>query len=219
MGSDGAQYDLNEHQHTQSDVGYRGYDHITWYVGNAKQAATFYTTRMGFYPVARCGLETGSRLVASHVVSNGQATFVLTSPLRSVENLEHNATEAERALIREIHEHLRQHGDAVKDVAFEVDDVESVYSHAVAMGAVSVQSPKVISDEDGEVTTATIRTYGDTTHTLIKRSSYHGAFLPGYRQLNKTNDPLLGLLPSVTLEAIDHCVGNQDWDQMEAACE
>lgn len=221
LGSDGVHYDLNGQQPASeaSEGGYKGYDHITWWVGNAKQAASFYTTRMGFWPVARQGLETGSRLVASHVVSNGKATFVLSSPLRAVEKIELTASQADRDLVAEMHEHLREHGDAVKDVAFEVDDVRAVYSQAVAQGAVSVQSPRVIFDAEGEVTTATIRTYGDTTHTLVERSRYRGVFLPGFQKVAKAADPLLSCLPPVTLEAIDHCVGNQDWDQMESACE
>jgi 4-hydroxyphenylpyruvate dioxygenase len=105
-------------------------------------------------------------------------------------------------------------------VAFEVDDVEAVYAQAVSQDAVSIQPPRTISDENGSVTTAIIRTYGDTTHTLISRSSYHGTFLPGFKSIPSSKlDPLQKLLPSIQLEAIDHCVGNQDWGAMEAACE
>ncbi len=32
--------------------GYRAFDHVLWYVGNAKQAASYYVTRMGFKHVA-----------------------------------------------------------------------------------------------------------------------------------------------------------------------
>jgi 4-hydroxyphenylpyruvate dioxygenase len=107
----------------------------------------------------------------------------------------------------------------VKDVAFEVDNVEAMYRQAVEQDAVSVQPPRESCDENGSVTTAIIRTYGDTTHTLISRDSYHGAFLPGYKSVPSSKvDPLQKLLPSVTLEAIDHCVGNQGWGAMEAAC-
>jgi 4-hydroxyphenylpyruvate dioxygenase len=84
---------------------------------------------------------------------------------------------------------------------------------------VSVQPPRKRSDENGFVITAIIRTYGDTTHTLISRGSYHGVFVPGYKSIHASKlDPLQRLLPSVKLEAIDHCVGNQDWGAMEAAC-
>lgn len=201
---------------------FHGYDHITWYVGNAKQAASYYTTRLGFYPIAYKGLETSSRYLASHVVGNGSIRFVLTSPLKSYTSLDGDEpiTSEERSLLKEVYQHLEKHGDAVKDVSFEVDDVEGVYRQAVEQGAVSVQPPRTRSDDDGSVTTAIIRTYGDTTHTLISRSSYHGVFLPGYKAIpaNKA-DPLQKLLPTVTLEAIDHCVGNQDWGQMQAACE
>lgn len=46
---------------------YRGYDHVTWYVGNAMQAASYFVTRLGFEPKAYQGLDTGSRAITSHV--------------------------------------------------------------------------------------------------------------------------------------------------------
>lgn len=73
-------------------------------------------------------------------------------------------------------------------------------------------------DKDGSVKAAVIRTYGDTTHTLIERRGYRGAFLPGFRPEN-TPDPTSRFLPPVTLSAIDHCVGNQDWDAMDPVCD
>lgn len=80
-----------------------------------------------------------------------------------------------------------------------------------------MRSPEQLSDKTGFVKVAAIQTYGDTTHTLIERSSYRGAFLPGYRA-ETSPDPLNKFLPAVNLEAIDHCVGNQDWDEMEDIC-
>ncbi|KAJ8981730.1 hypothetical protein NQ317_008991, partial [Molorchus minor] len=44
------------------------FDHLTFYVGNAKQAASYYITRLGFQAVAYKGLETGSRTYAYHAV-------------------------------------------------------------------------------------------------------------------------------------------------------
>ena len=174
---------------------------------------------MGFKVVARCGLETGSRCIASHVVSNGGVTFVLTSPLRPLADDDENIPTADKKLLQEIHAHLTRHGDGVKDVAFEVDDVNAVYRAAIARGAGSVREPSLIRDElDGEILTATIKTFGDTTHTFIDRSRYAGTFLPGYRPVVE-DDYLQKYLPSVPLEAIDHCVGNQDWNQMDAVCE
>ncbi|ORY17917.1 4-hydroxyphenylpyruvate dioxygenase [Clohesyomyces aquaticus] len=196
---------------------YRGYHHVHWYVGNAKQAASYYVTRMGFERIAYRGLETKSRAFASHVVRNGGVTFVLTSPLRCVEQ-SNKFSEEEGRLLREMHAHLERHGDGVKDVAFEVDNLDSIYTAAVSAGAESVAQPHTLSDSNGTVRLATIKTYGDTTHTLIEKGSYSGPFLPGYRA-ETACDPLSKFLPQITLEAIDHCVGNQDWDEMENVCD
>jgi 4-hydroxyphenylpyruvate dioxygenase len=35
--------------------GYQAFDHVLWYVGNAKQAASYYITRMGFRHIAYVG--------------------------------------------------------------------------------------------------------------------------------------------------------------------
>ncbi|KAK0634850.1 putative 4-hydroxyphenylpyruvate dioxygenase [Bombardia bombarda] len=201
---------------------FNGYDHITWWVGNAKQAASYYNAVFGFKTIAYRGLETGSRYIASYVVGNAAVRFVFTSPIRSAKHLPEDEpiSPDDRALLREIHEHLEKHGDAVKDVAFEVDSVDGVYHKAVAEGADSVQPPQTSLDKlnssHGHVRTAVIRTYGDTTHTLISRSHYTGAFLPGFRAV--TPSAATVSLPLVTLSRIDHCVGNQDWNEMVSAC-
>lgn len=198
---------------------FNGYDHVTWWVGNAKQAASYYSTLFGMKPVAYRGLETGSRYFTSHVVSNNDVRFVFTSPIRSLAHLPEGeliAPEDEK-LLGEMHAHLERHGDAVKDVAFEVDSVEGVYARAVSQGADAVREPTTTTDKVfGSVTTAVIRTYGDTTHTLISRDDYKGPFLPGYRAATLPTATVA--LPEVQLARIDHCVGNQDWNAMVAAC-
>ena len=120
--------------------------------------------------------------------------------------------------LEEMHEHMEKHGDAVKDVAFEVDNVRSLFKEAVRNGAKVIREPYELSDEFGKVVCATIATYGNTTHTLIQRSGYKGVFLPGYRKTT-TVEQTDACLPQVQLEAIDHCVGNQDWNQMTAVCD
>ncbi|KAF1814955.1 4-hydroxyphenylpyruvate dioxygenase [Eremomyces bilateralis CBS 781.70] len=207
---------------TSDPLSYRGYAFVHWYVGNAKQAASYYITRFGFRRIAYRGLETGNRGIASHVLQNGAVTFVLSSPLRGAkqasEGHKYGMTKEETEEIRDMLMHHEQHGDGVKDVAFDVDDVVAVFEKAVANGAEVISPPRTIKDQHGSVRLATIRTYGDTTHTLIERSNYTGAFLPGYRS-ETHDDPIAKYIPTVTLEGIDHCVGNQDWDGMETACE
>ena len=201
---------------SQSGGDYRGYDHVHWYVGNAKQAATYYIARLGFRIIAYKALDTGSRAIATYVVRNGDVTFLLTSPLRvpeQAENLE------DKALLTEITDHLRKHGDAVKDVAFEVDSVQDVYDQAVANGAKILSAPQTLSDKFGTVKTAKIQTYGETVHTLIERKDYRGVFMPGFQAPKESADPLQFYLPTINFEAVDHCVGNQDWNQMEDVCQ
>lgn len=241
---------------------YTGFDHITWWVGNARQAASYYVTRLGFRVVAYRGVETGCRITASYVVANGKAVMVLVSPIRGprawekstsadrvgvevegsqkevVDNDSHatadaNASrnghekqethhqvhketfsESEYVLLDRIHAHLARHGDAVKDIAFGVDDVHGVWSRAVAAGAISHHAPTKISDANGSAVLATIQTFGETCHTLVDRSKYSGAFLPGYMPVKEV-DPIHELLPKVDIQLIDHCVGNQPWDGLD----
>ncbi|KAI3341266.1 4-hydroxyphenylpyruvate dioxygenase [Ustulina deusta] len=203
---------------------FHGYDHVTWWVGNAKQAASYYNALFGFRTVAYRGLETGSRYFTSYVVANNDVRFVFTSPIRSYAHLpaEEPISKDELALLEEMHQHLERHGDAVKDVAFDVDDVQAVYDRAVSGAdgiAVSVQPPRVSRGQgkDGDVVTAVIRTYGDTTHTLISRRGYTGVFLPGF--VARDPAPCSVALPPIDLVRIDHCVGNQNWNEMVAACD
>lgn len=202
---------------TSSPSDFRGYDHCTWYVGNAKQAASWYVTRMGCRLVAYRGLETGSRCLASYVVTNGQARFVLTSCIRGLASLQNDITHSEKKLAKEIHAHLEKHGDGVKDIAFEVDDARALYANVVANGAIPVQEPVVLEDDNGKVIIAVCNAYGDTTHTFVERRNYRGVFLPGYQPVT-SEDPIAHCLPEIPLEVIDHFVGNQDWGGMDSVC-
>lgn len=201
----------------ERSASYRAFDHILWYVGNAKQAAAYFVTHFGFRRVAYLGLETGSRLIASQVVSNGRCTFVLVAPMRGPDIADDTISDEAKSELAKIHQHLAQHGDGVKDVAFEVDDAKAMYERAVSRGAKSVVEPIVETDEDGEVIVASIEAYGDTTHSFVERSRYKGVFLPGFRRVQE-DDLNAGWLPPVPLEEIDHCVGNHDWGKLETVC-
>ena len=49
----------------------RRIDHVELYVGNARQAAVFYATCLGFTNTAYRGLETGCRDAASYLMEQG----------------------------------------------------------------------------------------------------------------------------------------------------
>src|SRR3954462_12173896 len=170
-----------------------GVDHVELFVGNAKQAAYFYTRAYGFRLVAYSGLETGVRDRASYVVQQGRIRLVLTGALHSDSP---------------IAEHQRHHGDGVKVIALSVPDVDHAYREATARGATGLAEPHTISDEHGEVRIADIAAYGDTVHRFVDRSGYTGSFLPGYRDSGRAESEPMPM-------AIDHIVGNVELGAME----
>ncbi|XP_028433288.1 4-hydroxyphenylpyruvate dioxygenase [Perca flavescens] len=175
------------------------FDHLTFWVGNAKQAASYYCNKLGFQPLAYRGLETGSRDVVSHAVRQGKIVYVFSSALNPGN--------------KEMGDHLVKHGDGVKDVAFTVTDCDFLVQKARERGALIVTEPHTLEDKSGKVRLAVLQTYGDTTHTLVERSGYSGLFLPGFHP-PLFKDPLLATLPSGELNFIDHVVGNQPEDHM-----
>jgi 4-hydroxyphenylpyruvate dioxygenase len=173
-----------------------GIDHVEFYVGNAAQAAHFFTRAYGFTETAYAGLETGRRDRVSHVLEQGRIRIVLTGTLMGGDD---------------IAAHHARHGDGVHKIALSVPDAAAAYEHAVAHGARGVQTPRWAEDEDGRVRTASVETYGDTLHLFVEREAYRGAFLPGYvRRGEAPTDP-----DGMLLMAIDHIVGNVELGHME----
>ena len=168
-------------------------DHIEFWVGNALQS-TFYWKVWGFKPVAYSGLETGNRERASWVLEQNKIRFVLSTPYGP-----HHEMAAHHML----------HGDGVKVLAMEVDDVEAAYRESTSRGAHGLQSPVEIKDEGGIVRSATIQGYGQTLFKFVERAGYTGAFMPGYRRM-----PDDATVKPVGLAAVDHIVGNVELGKM-----
>src|ERR1700760_4363144 len=111
-----------------------GIDHLEFYVGNAAQAAYFYTRAYAFTETAYRGLETGSRDRVSHVLEQGRIRLVLTGTLTGDD---------------EIAEHHRRHGDGVRVIALSVPDAAAAYEYAVGHGARGLRTPWEESDDGG----------------------------------------------------------------------
>jgi 4-hydroxyphenylpyruvate dioxygenase len=171
-----------------------GTDYVEFYVGNAKQAAHFYQSAFGFQLAAYRGPETGVRDRASYLLVQNKIRLVLTTPLGPE---------------GEIAEHVRRHGDGVRDIALWVDDARDAHDKAVERGAESAGAPRVSRDDDGEVVVAAIKIYGDTIHSLVERKNYRGVFLPGFER----RDPHYKAVPT-GLQYVDHCVGNVELGRM-----
>src|SRR5215831_9212299 len=104
----------------------KGVDYLRFYVGNAKQAAHYYSTAFGMTLVAYRGPEQGHRDHAEYVLTSGSARFSFAGPVHAG---------AEAAL------HHAEHGDGIVDIALEVPDVDAGYAHAVAQGAAGLVEP------------------------------------------------------------------------------
>jgi 4-hydroxyphenylpyruvate dioxygenase len=173
-----------------------GMDAVVFAVGNAKQAAHFYSTAFGMRCVAYRGPETGCRDEAAYVLESGTARFVFRGPVRAGTALG---------------EHVAAHGDGVIDLAIGVPSAEAAYSYAVAHGATGLVEPEAAEDAHGKVVLGAIAAYGDTRHTLVERSNYSGPYLPGYVPA----EPLVIPPAQPFFTGIDHCVGNVELGRMD----
>jgi len=174
----------------------RGMDAVVFAVGNAKQAAHWYSTAFGMQVVAYSGPETGDRDHASYVLESGSARLVVRGPVHAGAPLA---------------AHVARHGDGVTDLALEVPDARAAYAYAVAHGATGLEEPHEVSDVEGAVVLAAIATYGDTRHTLVDRSRYAGAYLPGFVR----RAPMVPPPARRFFQAVDHCVGNVELGRMD----
>jgi 4-hydroxyphenylpyruvate dioxygenase len=171
-------------------------DAVVFIVGNATQTAHYYQATFGMDLVAYRGPETGCPESKSYVLVSGAARFVISGGVRP----------GSRLL-----DHHRTHGDGVADLPLSVPDVDKCVAHARRHGATILAEPHDESDENGTVRVAAIAAYGDTRHTLVDRTRYHGPYLPGYvpvRSTGRRAGPEL-------VQAVDHAVGNVELGKMD----
>ncbi len=201
----------------QNPLGLKKIHHVEFYVGNAKQAEFYYRKAFGFSRAAYSGLETGNRETTSYLLKQNNVNFVLTTPLSP----EHPAAE-----------HIKQHGDGVRDIAFQVEDADHAFNEAVKRGATAVTKPHDLSDEYGSVRHAAIATYGDTIHSFISgvaakggnpngsegvqgnghSTDYTGPFLPGFEAQEVAGE-------ATGIMIVDHIVGNVELGKMNEWCD
>ena len=175
-------------------------DHVRLYVGNAKQAAFYYAYAFGFQVTQFDDLTTGNRKEATYLLTQGNIRLLITTGLKK----DHPAQR-----------HVNLYGDGVKDIAFTVFDAEKAFNQAISNGAEIAFEPETISDDQGEIVRAGIKTYGDVIHSFISRSGAYalpnvkkgGMIFPRFQSmdhpLNQRNiDNPCGL------KFLDHCVAN-----------
>lgn len=165
----------------------QGIDHIELYVGNARASAYFYQRALGFRPREYAGLETGLRDRCSYVLQREGLTLVLTSALTP-----------ESAVA----EHVRIHGEGIKDIALRVADAEAVFERACRAGAQSLCEPRAYEENGGRTVLATIGAFGPTIHTLVQREGETSSTLPGSRPLAESG------VPDTGIDGLDHLAVN-----------
>lgn len=164
-----------------------GFDHLEFYVGNAKQAAQYYSRLFGFKITAYRGLESGDRKAASYRLEQGDICLIVTSALCA------NHPIAESVLT---------HGDGVGVIAFRVKDARQVYVDATARGATGAIPPTETKTSDGVFRFSAIRAYGDILIKFLDYRNYTGSFGPGFSPYPHPTSSGTGLLN------IDHVVAN-----------
>jgi len=175
-----------------------GIDHLEWWVGNARAFAAFLAAGFGFEPVAHAGPETGRRDRVSYLLQQGDVRFLVTGGLGPDDI---------------VTDHVRRHGDGIRDIAFLVSDVDAAYAAALERGATPFRPPADDVDPEGHGTIrhAAIATYGETVHTFLDRSRYDGPFAPQFEE-SSLRAPVG---PAVGIERIDHVVANVELGTLE----
>ena len=175
----------------------RGWDHLEWWVGNARAVTAWLAGGFGMEVIAYAGPETGVTDRVSYVLASGDVRFVVTSGL-----------DPDSAVAR----HVLRHGDGIRHLAWRVDDAEEAAATAVNKGAEVVADPVSVDGDGGTVTTAAIATYGETRHLFVDRSRWHGGFGPGFTDQRLPRRPVG---PAVGTSSIDHVVGNVEQGRLD----
>jgi 4-hydroxyphenylpyruvate dioxygenase len=174
-----------------------GWDHLEWWVGNARAVTAWLTSGFGFAVTAYAGPETGIADRVSYLLSQGDIRFVITAGLTPDS---------------EVARHVLAHGDGVRHTAWRVADPEAAATMAAARGAHVLTEPVTFSGEFGSVSTAAIAGYGETRHLFVDRRDWHGVWGPGFTA-ERLPRPPVG--PPVGLASIDHVVGNVEEGRLD----
>ena len=169
-------------------------DHLELYVGNAKQAASYYARTFGFAVRGYRGLETGYRDKASYLLEQGHVRLVLTTALSP----DHPAARF-----------VFEHGDGVAVIALEVPDAAQAFDATTSRGALPALDPSEDKDEHGILRHAAVHGYGDTLIKFVERGDYRGAFAPGFEAAAAIQTTTAGLA------VVDHIVGNVELGGMD----
>lgn len=125
--------------------------YLELYVTDCDQSAHFYNKVLGFSILNCLRSEADSSKTVSCVLKQGDIYLLLTSAIKS------------DSIAQEVY----LHGDGVKDIAFQVENVSEAFETAIKRGAKAVLQPTRMIDPLGEYDKASIAAFGDSTHSFI----------------------------------------------------
>lgn len=147
-------------------------DYVEIYTPMAKALAYWHVHALGFSLVAKA--EFDKRNVTSYVLASNSIRIVLTTTYPT----SHNPPDTE------VGAYIAQNYCGVKRIALQVQDsVKAIFEESVANGAIPVKYPNIVKDGNGAVEEASIKLYDHSEITFINRTSYKGAFKPGYKAI------------------------------------
>jgi 4-hydroxyphenylpyruvate dioxygenase len=167
----------------------KGFGPAEWWVGNAFMTAQAFRALLGLEIIGYRGPETGVSDRSSYLLRSDQVRFIVTG----AQDGDH-----------EISEHVKLHGPGLRDIGLAVPDARAAYAMALANGATSHREPELIENEYGRMVIGSIRTYGDTVHSLIECDGPDPRFEPRTDTIAR----------STGLHAIDHVVANVELGKM-----
>jgi 4-hydroxyphenylpyruvate dioxygenase len=153
----------------ESDLLKMEYDYIEYYVGMAKMVAYWHVKALGFKVIAYCGPETGVPDRCSYYIVKNDIKLVITS--------------ASQPSSYKIVSFVDLHGNGIKKFSIKVNNVKESFQRAVKNGAIPVQFPEMLSDENGYVEQAALKAFDDNEIVLINYDNYSGDFIPGYKNV------------------------------------
>ncbi|AKA49355.1 4-hydroxyphenylpyruvate dioxygenase [uncultured archaeon] len=167
---------------------------IEFYVGSARQWAFMHEHGMGFRFRAYSGPETGVRDRVSYLMEQSSIRMIFTSFLNPSSP---------------IADHMRVHGDGVKDVELAVPNIDYTVKYVEGRGLVKPGKVREQKTENGRIRKAVLPTFGETVHTITDFSEYEGSIPPGFEEVyDRTLDP-------IGLKKVDHAVGNVEDSLMD----
>ncbi|CAJ0610517.1 unnamed protein product [Cylicocyclus nassatus] len=180
--------------------GLRDFHYVEFRVSNALQTSFWYCCCLGFN---RFAIQKDEKTTAI-AIRNGKAIFVIKSI--------HDDMNKENS------DQIRAHGDAIKDIAFRVDDIDAVAERLISNGVEILLPKTMIQDEDGRVMLLKLQAKdSDITHTLVNDKDYHGLFLPGFQPVD--DYALCSSLEPIPMVLVDHVVQNYPVGTIEDAAE